>query len=92
MEDINSGKSWNKIKDLLWLKLCNANTHKSCFMEIQQWEKESLAGYVHQFKTDAKRCYFTNDAATIRIFIKRLKNAHSLATLSVKRDHKCSLM
>ena len=29
---------------------------------------------------DAKRCNFTNDAATIRIFIKGLKNAHSLAT------------
>ena len=29
---------------------------------------------------DAKRCNFTNDATTIRIFIKRLKKAHSLAT------------
>ena len=36
--------------------------------------------YVHQFKTEAKRCSFTYDAATIRIFIKSLKNAHSLAT------------
>ena len=27
-----------------------------------------------------KRCIFTNDAVTIRIFIKGLKNAHSLAT------------
>ena len=33
-----------------------------------------------QFKTESKRCNFTNDAATIRIFIKGLKNAHSLAT------------
>ena len=49
-------------------------------MEIQQWEKESLTAYVHQFKTEAKRCNFTNDAATIRIFIKGLKNAHNLAT------------
>ena len=48
-------------------------------MEIKQWEKESLAAYVHQFKTEAKRCSFTNDATTIRIFIKGLKNAHSLA-------------
>ena len=82
MEAINSDKSWDKIKDLLWLKLCNANIHTytSHFMEIQQWEKESLAAYVHWFKTEAKRCNFTNDTATIRIFIKGLKNAHSLAT------------
>ena len=45
MEAINSDKSWDKIKDLLWLKLCNVNIHTytSPFMEIQQWEKESLA-------------------------------------------------
>ena len=49
-------------------------------MEIQQQEKEALAAYVHWFKTEAKRCNFTNDAATIRIFIKCLKNAQSLAT------------
>ena len=49
-------------------------------MEIQQWEKESLATYIHQFKKEAKRCTFTNDAATTSIFIKSLKNVHSLAT------------
>ena len=49
-------------------------------MEIQQWKKESLAVYVHWFKTEAKSGNFTNDAATIRVFIKGLKNAHSLAT------------
>ena len=49
-------------------------------MNIQQWEKESLAADVHWFKMEAKRCNFTNDAATIKIFIKGLKNAHSLAT------------
>ena len=32
------------------------------------------------FKTEAKRCSFTNDATTIRIFIKGLKNVNSLAT------------
>ena len=47
-------------------------------MDIQQWEKESLAAYVHRFKTKVKRCNFTNDAATIRIFIKGFKNANSL--------------
>ena len=49
-------------------------------MEIQQWEKESLAAYIHWFKTEAKTCNFTGDATTTRIFIKGLKNAHSLAT------------
>ena len=49
-------------------------------MEIQQQEKESLAVYIHQFMMEAKRCNFTNDAATIKIFIKGLKNAHNLAT------------
>ena len=67
-EAINSGKSWEEIKDLLkLLKLCNANIHTytSCFMDIQQKEKESLAAYIYRFKTKAKRCNFTNDAATI---------------------------
>ena len=49
-------------------------------MEILQKEKESLAAYFHHFKTEAKRCNFTNHTATIRIFIKGLKNAHTLAT------------
>ena len=49
-------------------------------MEIQQKEKESLAAYIHHFKREASRCKFNNDAATIRILIKGLKNAHILAT------------
>ena len=80
-EAINSDKSWEGIQDLLWLELCNANidTYTSHFIDIQQKEKESLAAYVHRFKTEAKRCNFTNDAATIRFFVKGLKNGHSLA-------------
>ena len=42
--------------------------------------KESLTAYVHQFKTEANWCNFTNDVATVKIFIKGLKNVHSLAT------------
>ena len=81
-EAITPNKSWGEIKDLSWLKLGNANIHTytSCFMEIQQQEKKSLTAYVYQFKTEAKICNFTNDAATIRIFIKGLKNSHGLAT------------
>ena len=52
----------------------------SCFMEIQQKEKESLAAYINHFKRQASRCKFDTDAATIRLFIKGLRNAHTLAT------------
>ena len=48
-------------------------------MDIQQKDDESLAVYIHRFKREAKRCNFTNNAATIRIFIKGLKNVHTLA-------------
>ena len=49
-------------------------------MDIQQTDKESLAAYAHRFKWEANRCKFNNDAATIRIFLKGLKNAHTIAT------------
>ena len=52
----------------------------SCFMEIQQKEKESLAAYIYCFKREASRCKFDNNAAAIRIFIKGLRNVHTLAT------------
>ena len=41
---------------------------------------ESLAAYIHWFKREARRCNFTNNTGTIRIFIKGLKNTHGLAT------------
>ena len=80
-EDLTSGKCWEEIKDLLCLKICNSDIHTSvsCFMDIQQKDKESLATYIHRFKREAKRCHFTNNAATIRIFVKGFKNAHTLA-------------
>ena len=49
-------------------------------MDIQQKDKESLAAYIHRLKREAERCNFTNNAATIRIFVKGLQNAHTLAT------------
>ena len=49
-------------------------------MEIKQQEKESLAAHIHQIRTEARRCNFTSDAATIKIFIKGLKNVHILTT------------
>ena len=77
-ETLTSGKCWDDIKDLLCLKICNSDIHTSvnCFMEIQQKEKEFLTAYIHYFK----RCNFTNNTATIRIFVKGLRNAPVLAT------------
>ena len=77
-----SEKSWDDIQDLLQLKICNSDIHTpmSHFMEMQQKEKESHTTHIHHFKREAKRCNFTNNTATIRIFVKGLKNAHSLAT------------
>ena len=78
-----SGHSWDNIKDLIWLKICNSEIHTSisCFMEIQLKENESLAACIHCFKTEAKRYNFTNNTAIIGILVKGLKNIHSLATL-----------
>ena len=81
-EALTSNKTWEEIKDCLHLKICNLHIHASVshFMEIQQKEKESLAAYIHCFKGEASRCKFDNDAVTIRIFIKGLKNVQTLAT------------
>ena len=75
-------KSWDEIKDSLCQKISNADIHTSIsqFMDIQQTDKESLATYVHRFKWEANRCKFNNDAVTIRIFLKGLKNAHTIGT------------
>ena len=82
LEALTLQKTWEEIKDSLHLKISNSDIHTSIssFMDIQQTEKESLAAYVHWFKQESSRCKFDNDAATIRIFLKGLKNAHTLAT------------
>ena len=79
---LTAQKSWEEFKDSLHLKISNADIHTSIsrFMDNQQTDKESLATYVHQFKWEASRCKFNNDTATIRIFLKGLKNAHTIAT------------
>ena len=81
-EALTAQKNWEEIKDSLQLKITNADIHTSisCFMDIQQTDRESLATYVHIFKQEASRCKFNNDATTIRIFLKWLKNAHTIAT------------
>ena len=79
---LTAQKSWEEIKDSLHLKISNVDIHTSIsqFMDIQQTDKESLATYVHRFKQEASRCKFNNDATTIRIFLKGLKNAHTIVT------------
>ena len=86
-EVLTSGKCWEEIKDLLYLTICNLDVHTSvsCFMDIQQKDKESLAAYIHRFKREAKRCNFTNNATTIRIFEKGLKITHTFATHVYKK-------
>ena len=81
-EALTLHKTCEDIKDTLCLKICNSDIHTSIsdFMDIQQKEKESLVAYIHCLNREASRCKFDNDAATIRIFIKGLKNAHTLAT------------
>ena len=81
-EAFTAQKTWEEIKDCLCLKISNTDIHTSIshFMDIQQSDKESLAAYVHHFKWEANSCKFNNDTATIRIFLKGLKNAHNLAT------------
>ena len=86
-------RSWDKIKESLCLKISNVDIHTSIsrFMDIQQTDKESLATYVHIFKWKANRCKFNNEAATIRIFLKGLKNAHTIATKVYEKGLKLCL-
>ena len=57
-------------------------------MDIQQKDKEYLIAYIHRFKREAKRCNFTNNAAIIRIFVKGLKSAHTLAAYVYEKGPK----
>ena len=81
-EALTAQKNWEEIKDSLHLKISNADIHTSIshFMDIQKTDRESLATYVHRLKSEASRCKFNNDAATIQIFLKGLKSAHTIAT------------
>ena len=87
MEALTTQKTWEEIKDSLQLKISNADIHTSIshFLDIPQTDKESLAAYVHRFKWEANRCKFNNDAATIRIVLKGLKNVHIIATKVYKK-------
>ena len=86
-EAFTAQKNWEEIKDSLHLKISNADIHTSIsrFMDIQQTDREPLATYVHRLKWEASRCKFNNDTSTIRIFLKGLKNAHTIATKVYKK-------
>ena len=89
-EATQTGKCWDEIKGILRLKLCNANIHTytSHFMEIQQKNNETLAAYIHHFKTAAKQCPFKNDTAAIHIFVKGLRYASPVAAKIFEKDPK----
>ena len=89
-EALTSGKCWEEIKDLLCLKICNSDIHTSVshFMDIQQKGQGISSSLIHRFYREAKRCNLTNNAATIRIFVKGLKNAHTLAACVYEKGPK----
>ena len=57
-EALTAQRNREEIKDSLQLKISNVDIHTSisCFMDIQQTDKESLATYVHRFKQEVSRC------------------------------------
>ena len=89
-EASQTGKCWDKIKGILRLKLCNENIHTytSRFMEIQQKDNETLAAYIHHFKTAAKQRAFDNDTVVICIFVKSLRDVPTIASKIYEEDPK----
>ena len=86
-----STSSWKKLgehRDILYLKVCNANIHTytSHFMENSKKDNEILAAYAHHFKREAKRCDFNSYTATIHIFIKGLWDVHNIVGKVYKKD------
>ena len=81
-EALTLNKTWEDIKDSLHLKICNSDIHTSIshFMEIQQKKKNPWQHISIVLRGKLADANSDNDAATIRIFIKGLKNAHTLAT------------
>ena len=87
-EATQTDKCLDEIKGILRLKLCNANDHTytSCFLEIQQKDNETLAAYIHHFKTAVKQCTFDSDTVAMYIFVKGLWDAHTTAAKIYKKD------
>ena len=49
---LTSGKCWEEMKDLLHLKICNSDIHTllSCFMDIQQKDKDIISSLCGQIQ------------------------------------------
>ena len=60
-------------------------------MEMQQEDDETIAAYVHGFKTAAKASAFANDTVAIYIFVKGLWDVHTTAAKIYKKDPKLCL-
>ena len=73
-EAITSRKSWDDIKDLLWLKyVIPISTHPYPISWRFNKRKKPVIACIHHFKREAKRCNFRNNATSIQICIKGLK-------------------
>ena len=55
-------------------------------MEIQQKDIETLAAYVHCFKTAAKWYAFDNDTGAIGIFVKGLLDVYTTRAKMYEKD------
>ena len=53
-------------------------------------ENETFAAYVHWFETEAKRCSFNTDTATICIIMKGIWDAHNITPKIYKKDPQTS--
>ena len=87
-EATQTGKCWDEIMGILRLKLCNGNIHTytSHFMEIKQKDNETLAAYIHHFKTAAKQCSFDNETVAIHILDKGLTDAPTITSKIYEKD------
>ena len=69
----------------IWIYNANIHTYMSHFMEIQQRDNETLAAYVHCFKTEDKRCDYNSYTTLICIFVKVLWMYTTMWWRSMKR-------
>ena len=86
-EPLQAGKCWDDIRDILHLKLCNANIHTYIMlMEIQQRDSGTLAAYVYPFQMETRRCDFNSDIAATCISVKGLWDANNITAKVYEKD------
>ena len=81
-------KCWDEIKAILRLKLCNANIHTytSRFMDIQQKDNETLATYIHNFKTAESNVLLTMTLQQSVFLLKALGITPPIASKIYEKD------